>query len=323
MTHGSPYSIAMLGAGAWGTAVAQLLAENGHQVTLWCYEQEVCQDIKIHRINSRYLPGITLHKNITATSDLVEVVRNYEWIFEALPVAYMRTVLEPLKGLINPKTTWIILSKGIEYHSMFVPSVLLSDVCAQEIRHVVVSGPSFSNEVVAHQPTAVMVASQDLEMRQRVCRMLSASYFTCFESDDVVGVQLGGALKNVIALAVGIAQGLGYKLNTSAYIITQGLKEIETIMSCFGGQPQTVHSLAVFGDLILTCTGALSKNVQAGKLLAQDRDLEKLSHQFGALPEGINTLKSIYDLVRKCHLTLPICTSTYEFIFNNASFTIF
>lgn len=320
MTDTIRYHVTMLGAGAWGTAVAQLLAENGCKVTLWCYEREIFEDIEHRRINSRYLAGIQLHPNITATCDLIEAVRSNEWIFEAIPVAFLRTVLEPVKDHINRNATWIMLSKGIEFHNMLFPAGIIGDILKTEIRHVVVSGPSFAQELAAHQPTATSIASSDAAARQQVSAMLCNTYFKCFDSDDVVGVQLGGALKNVIALAVGIAQGLGYKANTSAYLLTQGLKEIEIIMTCFGAQPQTAYSLAVLGDLILTCTGTLSKNLRAGRLLAQSRDLTYLEENFGALPEGINTIKSVYDLMKKCHLTLPVCTATYEYIFNQGSF---
>lgn len=323
MTEDRHHHVTMLGAGAWGTAVAQVLAENGCKVTLWSYEQEVFEDIEYNRMNSRYLPGVKLHPYISATCDLADAVSKNEWIFEAIPVMFVRSVLEPVKQHIHKNATWIILSKGIEFHNMLFPAGIIGDILGKPIPHVVVSGPSFAQELAAHQPTATSIASHDPVARQYVSSMLCNSYFKCVECDDVIGIQLGGALKNVIALSLGIAQGLGYKSNTSAYLLTLGLKEIEIIMTSFGAQPQTAYSLAVLGDLILTCTGTLSKNLRAGRLLTQNRDITYLEENFGALPEGINTIKSVHDLMKKNGLRLPICKATYEYIFNQGSFDNF
>lgn len=313
--------ITVLGAGAWGCAIAHLLATNGHRVTLWCHEPELADEINIQKTNSLFLPGIQLPHNIFATPSLQEALDGASLIFEAVPVSFLRTVLQHAKEFAHPDTVWAILSKGIEQKTLKFPSQILDDILGYKVKKVVIGGPTFARELVNGVVSATTVASDDQARAQLVANILNNDYFKTYLSDDMLGVQAGGALKNVIALTIGIALGSGAGDNTIALLLTQGLQEIGQLTQFFGGKPQTVYGLSGFGDLILTCNGSLSKNLNVGKLLGQGNLLARISSQ-GVLPEGINTVQSVYQILLDQKINAPLMMGTYQFIFEQLSFSV-
>jgi len=315
--------ITVLGAGAWGTAFAALLADNGHEVTLWSFEEDVARNILTTSINVRYLPDVKLSSLIHPTSDLKKAVKDADWIFEAVPVKFLRNTASQLKNYAPQQVTWVILSKGIEHGTLQLPSQILDDVFGRDIEKAVVGGPNFAKELARNAYTATTVASTNTRILCELIKMLENDYFIPYVSHDVMGVQLGGAVKNVIALAVGIARGSGQAENTIAYLITEGLDEIARIITHLGGTKETAYRHSGLGDLVLTCLGTLSKNVQVGQLLGQGKTLEQVSSERTTImPEGINTVQSIFQLAQRENLNLPICQGTYEIIFENQSFKV-
>lgn len=313
----------MLGGGAWGTAVAKVLAENGYEVNLWCREPEVVHEISKHHINAQFLPGVKLSENIKPTTSLAGAVRGCDIIFEAVPVRFLRSIVSQIKADVKPDSVWVTLSKGIEQGTLLLPTMIIEDIFDSNsaVKTVVLSGPSFAKELVECQFTAVTLASKHAHDLKLVRGMLNNSYFHAVLFDDPIGVQVGGALKNVCALATGIIQGNGGKSNTAAYVLTRGLKELCILSEHLGGKQEALYELAGVGDLILTCTGTLSKNLKAGRLLAQHRNIEALKDHFAAIPEGVNTVESIYQLIKRDGLSLPLFEAVYEYIFKNGSFS--
>lgn len=311
-------SICILGEGAWGTAVATVLAHNGHSVRLWCYHTDVADDIRASRYNKRYMPGVLLHDSIVPVTDIKEGLKGAEFIFEALPVAYLRTVLSTAQPCYDSRQIWVVLSKGIEPTTLKLPTQILEAVFDESIKTVVVSGPSFACEVVAKQVTGVVIASGDNVAAQLIADLITNNYFKPQMLSDVIGVQTVAALKNVVTLAVGIAQGAGYSAdNTKAYIVAQGIQEMLRITLAVDGKQETVYGLAGVGDLVLTALGNLSKNLFVGKQLGAGKRLEDILRETGYIPEGIHTVKSIYQLIKKHDLNVPLMAAVYEVIVNN------
>jgi len=290
--------VCMLGSGAWGTAVSSLLADNGFEVNLWCYESTVAKEIAQERCNKRYLPDVTLKKNIKAFTDIDKAMESVDWIFEAVPVKFLRSVLVQAKPYLSAGQTWVILSKGIENETLLFPSQILNDVFETEVKKVIVSGPSFAKDLAAKKLTAVDVASKDERLAKELQGMLTNAYFKCHCSSDVRGVQFGGALKNVFALAYGMLEGFGCAANTKAFMLTVALKEMAEFAKFVKIEEKTIYCLSGFGDLILTCTGGLSRNVMVGRLLGEGQSLEDILKTTGAIPEGINTVKSVYEVIQ-------------------------
>jgi glycerol-3-phosphate dehydrogenase (NAD(P)+) len=313
--------IAILGAGAWGTAVAQLLADNGSQVLLWCYEPEVAQAINDTRLNKSYLPGVLLHENIIPTTSLAQALA-CRWIFEAIPVKFLRAIITQAEPFVSEESIWVILSKGIEHDSLFFPAEIVRDVLGKQSKIAIFAGPTFARELAEKQFTATHIASSDETILQALYNLLANHYFRPFGTTDVIGVQVGGALKNVLALASGLAQGSGHKDNTIAYLLTRGLGELALVAQHLGGKMETVYGLSGLGDMILTCTGSLSKNLKAGKLLAQGSSLNDLVAVFKTLPEGINTVQSMHQLIMRDNLELPLLKAVYEIIFEQKPTTL-
>lgn len=313
--------ITIIGAGAWGTAIALLLADNGHQVTLWAYEQEVARDIEKFHTNKKYFPNVSLPERIHATHDLKEALEHAEWVFEATPVKYLRTILMQIKDQVPSAVfaKWILLSKGIEQHTNLLPSQILEEVFSKP-SYAVLGGPTFAVEVAARMFTTATIASHHQTLAHDAASLLANGYFKPFISQDPIGVQIGGAIKNVIALAVGMAEGAGYGHNTRAYLITQGLTEMMMLAKFFGGKHETILGPAGLGDLILTCTGDLSKNLRLGKKIGGGMTLEQLLEEYTVQPEGMNTVQSLHEMIAQQHLVLPLCRGTYDCIFQGESF---
>ncbi len=292
-------NVTVLGAGAWGTAIANLLSENNNHIKLWCREPEVVQQIK--------------------TIDIRHALSNSSYVFLAIPVKFLRSILEQGKEFFSADQTLIILSKGIEQDTLMLPSQIIDDVLGDQTAKAVLMGPSFAKDLSQRQVTAVILAAQDCLTAQSLQKLIATSYFRPYISLDIIGVQIGAALKNVIALAVGILEGAGMGDNVKSYIITRGLAEMMQIVVALGGKQQTVFGLAGVGDLILTAMGKSSKNLLFGKELGKGILFDELVSTWPTLPEGINSAQSINQIIKKYSLEMPICAGVYAIIFHNQS----
>lgn len=310
--------VTVLGAGAWGTAIAHLLASNGQAVFLWCHEPDVATDINFRHENSYYLPSVELPSSIYATASLEEALVGAEMVFEAVPVMFLRITLEHARQYIHDNQLWVVLSKGIEQNTHYFPSQMINDVFDQRVRIAALGGPNFARELAEKRLSAATIASaaHDPLAAHAVKQVVRAPYFIPYLSDDLLGVQIGGALKNVIALGLGIAHGAQAGDNTRAFIITEGLAELGLFARHYGAQPETVYGLSGLGDLVLTSTGLLSKNMLFGKLLGEGNLFSDISRE-GLLPEGINTVQSVKQIIDVHGLDLPLMRGIYEFIFND------
>ncbi len=307
--------VAVIGAGAWGTAFSTLLAENGHEVNLWCYESEVVEDIKNKGINNKYLPGVYLDKKIKPTNNLEEVLSQAKWIFEAVPVKFLRNVLTQAKPHLNPEQVWVVLSKGIEQETLLLPSGILDDVFGEEVKKAAVCGPNFAKDLAKKAYTATTVASKDLAIAEELQKLLANSYFHPYRLSDFIGVQVSGAIKNLLALLVGIAKGAKCHDNTIAFLLTRGLFEIVKITEFYGGEKDTVYGLSGLGDLVLTSFGAMSRNQKVGMIIGVGNSLKAATETVGVVPEGVNIAFSVKQLIDKNKLDLPICQGAFEIIF--------
>jgi len=309
--------LCMIGEGAWGTAVATLLAANGHRVKLWCHDAQVSQEIKSTRRNERYLPGIELSELIEPTTDLAHAVEGAEWIFEAIPVQFLRSVLEQARRCCTQDQCWVVLSKGIEQETLKLPTQIIDELLGYIAHKAVFAGPSFAKEVATQQITAVSVAATDPERGCALQKLLANSFFRPYVTDDIIGVQVGAAFKNVIALAVGMLKGAGYTDNTQAFLFTRGLHEMTELTRALGGKQETMYGLAGVGDLVLTAMGSLGRNAEVGRRLGLGQTLQNILDETGYIPEGINTVKSVNALARQHNLNLVICTGLHEVIFGD------
>lgn len=307
-------NVVVIGAGAWGTAIAQLLADNNHAVTLWCHEQEVVETIQHTRENKRYLPGIALSPNIVATHDL-HVIENATIIFEAVPVKHLRSILVQAKPHYKKDQTWVMLSKGIEQESLLLPTQIIDDVFQVIVHKAVFSGPSFAHDLVHKDFTGGIIASGHCEIAKTMQALLATSYFRADISKDVLGVQLGGALKNIVALGIGLLDGAGYGDNAKALFFTRGFSEMVQLAIAAGAQEKTLYGLSGLGDLMLTATGKHSRNVALGRRLGAGESLDAIIKDLGTAPESVNTLKSAHQLMHKHTLVLPVFQLLYEVVY--------
>ncbi len=311
-------SVAVIGGGAWGTALADLLARKGEHVTLWARESEVVDSVNQRHMNEMFLPGASLAPALRAEGDLAAAIRGAETIVSAAPSHAVRPVMaEAAKTLDRTRPLVVSASKGLDPDRLERPSCVLAEVLPRGTPVAVLSGPSFAWEVFQQQPTAVVAAATDHTVAQRTQRVFSTSYFRVYSHTDVVGVELAGALKNVIALAAGILEGLGMGFNTRAALITRGLAEITRLGVTLGAQPMTFAGLAGMGDLILTATGALSRNRTLGVALGQGKTLEEALAGKPAVVEGVNTTRTAVALGERHGVELPIAREVANVLFQN------
>jgi glycerol-3-phosphate dehydrogenase (NAD(P)+) len=306
----------VVGAGAWGTALADLLETNGCDVRLWAFEADVAEAINQRHENPRFLAGAQLAPTLQATSVLADALTDARLILFAVPSAHLRPVARDAARGVARGATVAVATKGIEQGTL----ALMTEVVEAEVpgRPVVaVSGPSFAAEVAARQPTAVVAASRDVVAAQQVQETLSSSAFRVYTHDDVVGVELGGALKNVMAVATGIAEGVGLGFNSRAALITRGLAEMTRLGVALGGQAATFAGLAGIGDLVLTCTGALSRNRAVGLAIGRGETLEQALAGKETVAEGVATARSAFDLARREGVEMPIVETVHRVLFEN------
>lgn len=309
--------IAILGAGAWGTALGRLLGERSERTRLWTWQPEHAEVMRRDRVNARFLPGFALPATLEPNSDLEYTLRSAELVILAIPTAAFRSTLEQARPFIDSAATLVIASKGIEPGSL----MLLTEVVAatlggsSEARSLVLSGPSFAKEVALGLPTSVVAASHDSALSTAVQQRLSTDRFRVYAGDDPIGVQVGGALKNVIAIAAGACDGLGFGYNTRAALVTRGLAEVARLALAKGGHALTLAGLAGLGDLVLTCTGELSRNRTLGYELGRGASLESALSGLGHVAEGVVTADSAFHLAQQLAVDLPICSEVYRVLF--------
>ncbi|MGD0674210.1 MAG: NAD(P)H-dependent glycerol-3-phosphate dehydrogenase [Polyangiaceae bacterium] len=309
---------AVLGAGAWGTALAKLMAEQGSEVALWARRRDLCDAVNGASENARYLPGVKLPPTVTCTADLALAVEGAQTVIFVVPAQATREVARSAAPYVHAAAIVLGATKGIENDSlMFMDEVLSSQLPEHAVaRSAVVSGPSFARELAERQPTAVVVASQDASIGAEAMKRLHTPYLRTYASDDVVGVECGGALKNVIAIAAGAVAGLGLGLNARAALMTRGLAEVARLAMARGGSALTVAGLAGMGDLVLTCTGDLSRNRTVGYELGRGRDLADVLASLGHVAEGVTTAKSAFELSAKLGVDMPIAREVYWVLYD-------
>lgn len=324
MSHGKSMpdvKIGVVGAGSWGTALADLLSRKGYIVDHWVFEEDVAEQIRECRENKVFLPGFTLSENLVPSNDLAAVVSNKDLVLIVVPSHVMRETVAKMAGMISEKTIVVSASKGIENTTQLTMSSVIAEVLPEitDDRIAVLSGPNFAREVVKQSPTAVTVASKNQEAAALIQRIFYTPCFRVYTHFDVLGVELGGSIKNVIAIAAGITDGLGLGLNTRAALITRGLTEIRRLGLRMGANPRTFTGLAGVGDLILTCTGDLSRNYTIGKRIGEGKKLKELLSEMRMVAEGVKTAKSVYDLSRKLDVEMPICHAIYHILYDDLS----
>ena len=317
----SEIKIGVVGAGSWGTAIANLLGSKGFKIDLWAYEKEVKDQIETYRENKIFLPGFSLSTNIFPSNDIAEVVSEKDLITIVVPSHVMRQTSRNIFGHVSANSIVVSASKGIENNTHLTMSGVLKETLPEipENAFAVLSGPSFAKEVARQFPTVVSVASLDRQVADLVQRVFATPYFRVYTNDDMIGVELGGAVKNIIAIAAGIIDGLGLGLNTRAALITRGLTEIRRLGLKMGANPRTFAGMAGIGDLILTCTGDLSRNYTVGKKIGEGMKLKDILSEMQTVAEGVKTAKSVYNLSRKLGVEMPISHEVYHILYDDVS----
>ena len=313
--------IGVVGAGSWGTALANLLAGKGYVIDWWVFEEDLCRQIKETGENPVFLPGINLSENLRPTNDLTQAVTHKDMVLVVVPSHVMRQVTLQMAGCIEPHTIIVSASKGIENETQLTMSGVINETLGglEDHRFAVLSGPSFAREVAQGLPTVVTVASRVPDCAQKVQLVFATPAFRVYTHDDVVGVELGGSVKNVVAIAAGIVDGMGLGLNTRAALITRGMTEIRRLGLAMGAHPRTFTGLAGVGDLVLTCTGDLSRNHTVGKKIGQGMTLKEVLADMRMVAEGVKTARSVYNLSRRLDVEMPISHAIYHILHEDLS----
>ena len=315
------YRLGVVGAGSWGTALANLLACKGYAPDLWVFEPEICRQIEKQRENKVFLPGAAISSNLKPTNDIETAVADKDLVLLVVPSHVMRDMTARMAPFLHPDTLLVTASKGIENQTHLTMSGVIRDTLKDwpENQLAVISGPSFAKEVARKAPTVVTAASADLSVAAMVQSIFVTPYFRVYTNTDVIGVEIGGAIKNVIAIAAGVIDGLGLGLNTRAALITRGLTEIQRLGRRMGADPRTLAGIAGVGDLILTCTGDLSRNHTVGKKIGEGLQLDEILSEMRMVAEGVKTTKSVYNLARKLGVEMPICQEMYAILYEGTS----
>ncbi len=314
--------IGVIGAGSWGTAIASVLAYNKLDVMLWGFEQWQVHDLLKFRENKTFLPGYTLSENIYPDISLEKCVKGCMVVCMVVPTHAYRTVFTELIPFLEDGATIVSASKGVENESLKTMSQVMAECIEKSgttktFTLAVLSGPSFAKEVAAKMPTAITVGCEDIEVAKQLQETFVTQYFRVYASDDVLGLEICGALKNIIAIAAGICDGLGYGLNTRAALITRGLAEIIRFGSEIGANEKTFSGLSGIGDLLLTCTGDLSRNRTVGFKLGQGKKLQDILDEMKMVAEGVKTTRSAYDLIQQMQIEMPILEQVYKILYED------
>jgi glycerol-3-phosphate dehydrogenase (NAD(P)+) len=317
---------AVIGAGSWGTALAALLARKGHCVTLWARDPQLANEITARHENFNYLPGVPLPEGLQVTADLREL-RDREAYFLAVPSFAMREIARKFYKMLGSSACnalWVSLTKGLEYERADHKLVTMTQVLREELhlppdRVLALSGPSFADEVAKGQPTAVVLAGRDVSVVGALQRALMTERFRVYITGDVLGVELGGAAKNVIALAAGASDGLGFGVNAKGALVARGLVEMTRLGTALGARKETFFGLAGLGDLVITCMSAKSRNHQVGERIGQGESLDEILKSMTMVAEGVYATRAIHHFARERGLELPITRAVYEVLYEGAS----
>ena len=313
--------IAIVGGGAWGTGLAIVLGRKGtHQVRLWAHESDVCESINRRHVNERFLPGRALPSSVTATNDLAGALADAEIVVSVMPSQHCRALFEKMRREIPSSTPIVSATKGLDESTLKRMSEVIAEVMQRSSGIGALSGPSFAQEVARGDPTAVAIASSDEALLKTVQSEFSDPAFRVYTNSDMVGVELGGALKNVIAIAAGVCDGLGFGHNSAAALITRGLAEMTRLVVACGGRAETMAGLAGLGDLVLTCTGGLSRNRSVGVELGRGRKLQEIiAGMHGAVAEGVFTTTAAVGLARARAVEMPITQQMHAILHHGKS----
>jgi glycerol-3-phosphate dehydrogenase (NAD(P)+) len=312
-------NIGVIGAGSWGTTLADLLAKKGHAVTLWAYEPGLAEEMSATRENRLFLPGITLAPSLAYTNDLMEAVSSRNLLLFVVPSQVLRGVLRQVVNAISHDAVIVSATKGVEVDTLLAVSQIYEELLPPDLYRsfTALSGPSFAREVAQEMPTAVTAAAAGERAARIVQEAFTCGFFRVYTNSDLIGVELGGALKNVIAIAAGIADGLGFGCNTRAALITRGLAEITRLGLAMGARPETFAGLAGMGDLVLTCTGDLSRNRSVGIQLGKGRRLADILGEMRMVAEGVKTAESSWQLAQRHHVDMPITEQVYRVLYED------
>lgn len=307
--------IVVLGAGSWGTTIAKVIADGGRDVTLWARRSQQSEQINLEKQNPDYLPGIALPAKISATSDISVALQEAEQVYIAIPSQQLRQSLEEWSSLIPKNATLISLMKGLESGSGKRMSEVIAEATGYSIDQVaVLSGPNLALEIARQEPAAAVAACADQERANDVARICSSDYFTVFTNSDVIGTELGGVLKNLIAVAIGIVSGIGYGQNTKASIMTRGLSEITKFAVAHGARRGTMFGLAGLGDLIATSESSLSRNFRAGEMLGQGIDKQEVLTRLKQTAEGLSSVEPVLHIANRLGIEMPIVGQVHDVI---------
>jgi glycerol-3-phosphate dehydrogenase (NAD(P)+) len=309
--------IAIVGGGAWGTALAVSLGERGVPVRLWMREDELVTRMRLRRDNPMYLPGIVVPDDVVPTADLAEALGGSSLVVFAVPTPFARALYGAMGPVLRSGVPVVIATKGIEEGSLLLPTQVAASCLASGTPVAAVSGPSFAEEVARGVPTAVVVAASDSALAGLIQARLSGGALRLYTNTDVVGVQVAAALKNVVAIAAGIADGLGFGNNTVAALVTRGLAEMRRLGLALGASAETFSGLAALGDLVLTCTGALSRNRQVGQALGHGERLADVTSRMQHVAEGVGTTRSAWDLARRHAVDMPIVEEVHRILYED------
>lgn len=314
-------NVGVIGAGSWGTALAFLLADKGYDVTLWAYEAEVVAAINMKHENTTFLPGITLPDNLRASGSLEETCSDKDLIVAVTPSHVTRQVMTQAAPFLPRHVPIVCATKGIENDTYKLVYEILEDVLPIDYHPYLafLSGPTFARELAQRMPTNAVAAAYSERLAMDVQHIFHHSYFRVYRTMDVVGVELGGSLKNVIAIAAGAASGMGFGHNTTAGLITRGLAEMSRLAVAMGANPLTLAGLTGMGDLVLTCTGGLSRNRQVGMKLGEGLSLEEILSEMEMVAEGVKTARSVHGLAAQIGVEMPICEQVYQVLYEGKS----
>lgn len=309
--------VAVLGGGSFGTIIANMVAENGFQVSHWMRDQQRVDEIIATRENSRYLPGYKLAESLGPTTDMQQALDGAQMVIVSIPSHSFRKVVKQASEWLQPSQMLISTTKGIEADTFSLMSEILRDELPQG-RIGVLSGPNLAKEVAQRQLTATVIASEDAELREHAQKVLHSAYFRVYASSDTYGVELGGTLKNIYAIAAGLSAAMGMGENTKSMLMTRSLAEMSRFAVCMGANPMTFIGLAGVGDLIVTCMSPLSRNYRVGYALGEGKTLDQAVEALGQVAEGVNTLKQVKTKAQEMDVYMPLVWGLYEVVFNHA-----
>lgn len=308
--------VAILGGGSFGTVVANIIARNGYEATLWMRDIERAEELNATRENITYLPGYMLDEKVVAMEDAQEATRNAQMVFVAVPSISFRDVLRQVKGYIRPDAVLVSLTKGIEPDTFHLMSQILAEECPDH-DIAVLSGPNLAREIADNTPTGTVIASTDATVRKHLQQLLRSETFRVYANDDMLGVELGGSLKNIYAIIAGLADALGMGHNTTSMLITRSLTEMARFGVSMGAQPMTFLGLSGVGDLIVTCSSPMSRNFRVGKALGEGKQVDVIMDELGQVAEGVNTVKQVKEKADILNVPMPLASGLYEIIYNN------